>query len=315
MHYYKGFGLIIQSEFAIADLMPFNDVVSTVDVTIKLGKTPIKLEGPNVIKKVFHWARPNEFLLEMPDQVRYHTFGGHTIVVEPLQENPNWKSICLFLLGSAMASILHQRLQIPLHASSIIFEDELILFCGVSGVGKSTTVAFLNLRGYPIFTDDVCVITTSKAENNKFFAHASIPTTRHWEDSIKALNSSLYSTDTEIREGIKKYKNHFHDSFISHSLPIRKVIFLEASPLVKSIQREYLELIPHKMAYLRKNIFKKGQLKSLRTQKDIFKSIIEIATHVPMVKISRPVYQKCSFNTIIDEIENEFKSSYTTKKA
>ena len=42
-----------------------------------------------------------------------------------------------------------------LHASAVFASEGLVAFCGTSGTGKSTTVAALSLRGFPVWADDV----------------------------------------------------------------------------------------------------------------------------------------------------------------
>jgi len=55
--------------------------------------------------------------------------------------------------GLVLSGILHLNDLFALHASGVLVQDQLHLFCGNSGMGKSTLAAQLKCKGYPLFTD------------------------------------------------------------------------------------------------------------------------------------------------------------------
>jgi len=65
----------------------------------------------------------------------------------------------LFLLGSAIGALMHQRGLLVLHGSTVKVGDECVVFLGSSGVGKSTLATQLRHRGYACLGDDVCAIS------------------------------------------------------------------------------------------------------------------------------------------------------------
>ena len=74
---------------------------------------------------------------------------------------PNDNDVRLFLLGSVMGALLHQRGWLPLHGSAIRLPDgTAAIFMGPSGVGKSTLAAAFRRRGYAVAADDVSLIFT-----------------------------------------------------------------------------------------------------------------------------------------------------------
>lgn len=61
-----------------------------------------------------------------------------------------------FLWGSARSALIHQRGELPLHASALARPDDTaaIALCGPSGAGKSTLAAALSQLGWRILADD-----------------------------------------------------------------------------------------------------------------------------------------------------------------
>jgi hypothetical protein len=62
------------------------------------------------------------------------------------------------LLGPVLATLLHQRGHLVLHASAVAIGGAAVGFAGESGAGKSTTAAALHARGHPLVTDDLLVL-------------------------------------------------------------------------------------------------------------------------------------------------------------
>jgi hypothetical protein len=100
---------------------------------------------------------PHGIVLEIPDCARFAITGGDTIAME-LLGNPAPDFLRLYLLGSALGALLHQRGVLPLHAGSICIEDRAFALVGESGAGKSTLTALLAAAGASYLADDVCPV-------------------------------------------------------------------------------------------------------------------------------------------------------------
>jgi hypothetical protein len=94
-------------------------------------------------------------------------------------------NIRLYLLGSAMGILLHQRGQLPLHANAVVIGGRAVAFMGRSGAGKSTLAAMFHDQGYQILADDVCVIRF--AEGGEAMAAAGIPRLRLWKETLLTM--------------------------------------------------------------------------------------------------------------------------------
>jgi len=148
---YSLFGLHIRSELRLPELVEVKSS-SPPQVIVRFGKAP----AAPAPRAGMHLTEGG--LLLMIDEVgRYFVKDGSEIIVEPKPGVPE-ANIRLFLLGSAMGALLHQRGLLPLHANAVEVGDRAFAFMGASGAGKSTLAAWFNDRGFRIVADDVCVV-------------------------------------------------------------------------------------------------------------------------------------------------------------
>jgi hypothetical protein len=63
-----------------------------------------------------------------------------------------------YLLSYVAGLILHQRGQLPLHASCVVVDERAIAICGRSGRGKSTLAAAFVRAGHRLLSDDIVVV-------------------------------------------------------------------------------------------------------------------------------------------------------------
>jgi hypothetical protein len=146
------FGLTIASALPLPELAPAAAGESPA-LEIGIGVTP---RFPDEREGIVF--QPGGALLKTPGVARYWIENGTRITVEPEPDAPT-AEVRLFLLGSAMGAILHQRGLLPLHGNGIVFGAKAVCFVGHSGAGKSTLAAWFHDRRLPLLADDVCVVT------------------------------------------------------------------------------------------------------------------------------------------------------------
>lgn len=150
-HDYRLFGLRVRSDIVLPEL---NASASTTEpeVAISSGEVPRGLpESPGV-----HRHRDG-VLLSIEGVARYWVAGGTRIVVAADPGVPI-ANVRLYLLGSAMGMLLHQRGLLPLHANAVEIDGKVYAFMGHSGAGKSTLAAWFHDHGFRVISDDVCVV-------------------------------------------------------------------------------------------------------------------------------------------------------------
>jgi hypothetical protein len=109
---------------------------------------------------------------------------GNEVVIDT-PHPPGTADVALFLLGSVLGFLCHQRGLLPLHASCIAFEGKVFAMAGHSGSGKSTLAALLLAQGARLLSDDVTVIDI-RAEGGPLVL-PTYPRQKMWRDTLDAL--------------------------------------------------------------------------------------------------------------------------------
>lgn len=94
------------------------------------------------------------------------------------------REVRLFLYGSVLGILCHQKGLFPLHAAAVAVGGRAVAFAGSGGEGKSTLAAALVMRGHKLIGDDVCVVSPL---SDKALAWPSGPPVRLWSDALAAL--------------------------------------------------------------------------------------------------------------------------------
>lgn len=150
---YRFAGIEIESWLPLRELDPGSAALP--DVRIVRAPVP---RPPGTVTPVGYYAElANGAVLEIPDCARFAITDGKTITVELLGD-PDPHFLRLYLLGSVLGALLHQRGVLPLHAGTVAFAGGAVALVGESGAGKSTLTALLSAAGAAYLADDVSPI-------------------------------------------------------------------------------------------------------------------------------------------------------------
>lgn len=285
-HYYWAYGLKIISEIELPEMLP-HEFFEQPDLTIRLGAVPEDLSAPGSIREGDISINANEFLLRIPI-ARYLAINGNEITVDVFPGADD-KSIRLFLLSNAMPAIIHQRGKICLHSGAIVINNELILICGDSGAGKSTTISALMQKGYQIFSDDVCVLNKAVGDQNKSItAYPSYRVVKLWEDSLEKLNKiEEKNYENKLRPQVDKYVVKFEQQLFDTPLPIKKMFVLKKSdtastPSIKKLSQyeAFKSLVD--------NNYRPSLVEQLGLKNLTFEILSQLAPSVEVFEITRP---------------------------
>ncbi len=210
-HYYSLFGLSLRSSIALPELCPAR-ADDAPNVWIEHGVTA---GWPSDAATSHLDVVDGAVVLTVPQVARFTITGGSRIVVDADCGAPA-ESIRLFLLGSAMGILLHQRGVVPLHANAIVMDGGAIAFLGPSGAGKSTLAAAFLDAGHAILADDVCALAQ---RDGTHVVLPGVPRLKLWRDALQ--NSGRESSDYARVLGTA-------DKF---SVPTAKPALAEAAPL------------------------------------------------------------------------------------
>jgi len=110
--------------------------------------------------------------------------GGHSIEVEA-PDDVEIIDVRIYLLGSVMGALLHQRGYLPIHANVIRQEGSAAAFAGHSGAGKSSLAAWLDERGHEVLSDDLCAV---RFDDGLPVVFEGIPRMKLWAETLSAFN-------------------------------------------------------------------------------------------------------------------------------
>lgn len=276
-HIVRLFGLRIRSDIALPGLQPESGAIEP-DVDIEIGAVAAPAE-PGLELAVDETGAT----LTIEGVARYRVAAGSRIIVQP-EAGAAEANVRLFLLGSAMGALLHQRGLLPLHASAVEVDGRAIAFIGPSGAGKSTLAAAFHDRGYRVIADDVCVIGFDG--DGQAFAYPGIPRLRLWEEALAATGreSGGYELSYAGDESFRKFDVPIsHDVSREGATPMAAILklsvgqALEFRPVVGSKAADIIFANTYRGEYLRLA----GQ-PSLHWQ-----AAIQLLRHVPVYVLNR----------------------------
>jgi hypothetical protein len=215
---YTAYGLVFQSEWEIPELLEGD---GHPDVTLRIGEVPAQLESFTSTPQLYQVSE-SQFLLKMEGIASYWVKNGNEIVIQPAPGSLD-SEVRLFLFGTCLGVLLHQRGILALHASAIETPQGAVLFCGPSGIGKSTLMsAFLNL-GYYMLSDDVTGIVLDHAGFP--IVLPAMPRSKLWSDAVNHLGHDL-NTLPRLRPNEEKFELVERERFAHCPVPLRNIYLL-----------------------------------------------------------------------------------------
>jgi hypothetical protein len=170
---------------------------------------------------------------------------------------------------------------LPIHASTVIYQEKCLVFAGISGSGKSTLAAAVIKAGGSLVADDISVIDFS---DDKPSVCPAFPMIRIWEDSLKHLEIP-YAGFEPVRGELRKFYmpvSLFHRA----QTPISGIFILASHNRetleVKSLQGVDKFRVLKKHTYLFRGIPKTG------LEQNHFMLVNRLASRVPVTLITRP---------------------------
>lgn len=171
---YSLFGLHISSELRLPELLAV-DHASEPQVHIRFG--PVGPAAEAGLQLIDGGAQ-----LTIEDIARFAVTDGREITIDRDADVPD-ANVRLYLLGSAMGILLHQRGLLPLHANAVEIDGKAYAFTGASGAGKSTLAAWFHDHGYRIIADDICAISFDR--DQRPLVAPGLPRLRLWREALE----------------------------------------------------------------------------------------------------------------------------------
>lgn len=282
MHTYRVFGLDVSVPRDVATLRSARvdaDRHPDVHVTFApVAQLPI-LETANDDLDVA--LDGDDLTIAVEDVGRFRVSGGTSIVVDPYP-GVSVAEVDLYLAGSIMGAVLHQRGVLPLHCNAFACGDAAVLLCGDSGAGKSTLAAWFESRGRPLLTDDVCAVTFTA--DGQPLGHPGMPRLRLWSDALETMGrGDQASSSIPWAEG--KFELEMASDRVRKPLPIAAIYHLQETRNDKfSIDR--LKGLDAANA-ITSNIYRRRIADLVGQAPAYLKSAVQLAAQVPIFRVER----------------------------
>jgi hypothetical protein len=216
--------------------------------------------------------------------------------------------LLLYLLGSTLGVILHQRGLLVMHASTIQTARGAVLFVGPSGHGKSTLLAALVQRGYAMLADDVTAVSVESPSSP--VAYSAFPRLRLCGDAAVRLNYPVEELQPVISWDAEKYHVPV-TCFCPNPLPVHAIYTLG----VHAKQDILLEPVStvQRFTIVATNTYRYEYLEGLGQRQTHFKAAAQMANAVHIGSITRPA-SPYMLDELVDRLSVEFGEPVTTAK-
>lgn len=302
LYRYQAFGLTLQSDIELFTPLSAKKYART---QIKIAKGKVNKKGltkPKVSQLHFQ-ASPGKLWLEIPAVGWFLISNGEQIKYQGAPKVDN-HTLRLFLLGTCMAALLHQRNLIVLRATAVKFKNEAVVFASFSSEGKTTLAAVMHKQGYKILTDDICVID----DNHKVLP--GYPMLKLWQDCFKVMGIKP-GTIPRIRPQVAKYAYPLDKGFCTESLPIKAIYIL------KTWNKDQPELNTitgiQKIIPLQSQTYRLQYLEGLGLALNNMKRLMHLAGKIKLCHVTRPQHAY-KVSQLIEFIRSDIKLIRGKKK-
>lgn len=213
------YGLGIRSVIHLPEL-PSGGMVA--DVVIRFGKAE-RLPSESADPDRSFQMTPEGTRLFWKEVGTFVVREGREIMIDPAPAVEE-QVLRLFILGPALAVLLHQRGLLVLHASSAMVHGTAVAFVGGSGSGKSTLAAVLHAAGHGVVADDVTVI---QCDRGRPLVLPGVSQLKLWPDIVRALGEDP-QTLPRLHHCVEKRAYRIVPGSPATPLPLNRVFVLAA---------------------------------------------------------------------------------------
>lgn len=273
----------------LPSLDPVDAVIQTDDVLrIHLGEVPPEgIESPK-FKKSFTQIKEHVVWFDVPNIARFLVTNGKDIMVEPYTDVDE-DTLAIYILGSCMGAILHQRGLLVLHANAIeISQGVAILFVGDSGAGKSTAAAQFQQQGYKVLSDDVVAIDEQGCVIN------GLPYIKLWQQTLQNLNIP-HSNLQPVRQQLNKFKLPITQLSNSNSPKVKAIYNLNVQTHTRLKDLHLSDKLGiDRFTCLTQNVYRADAITGLNLKSQHLKQCSLLAQNAHIVEINRPSAYFCA---------------------
>jgi hypothetical protein len=299
MHYYQAYGLNLQSELPLPELPPGGDGSDVVIQSGSLTSPPLtNTHIPRQGREAWFGGDINCAYLHWPEIVTFCAQSGTRLIVDSSSTEIVPELLNLYVLSEALGMVLHQRGVFLLHASAIQIGQQVVVFVGAPGAGKSTTAAAFAQRGYPVLSDDMVAITFDAT--GQPLVLPGFPQIKVWQPSVQGLGYDATAL-TPLFPGSRKQVIRPFANFPSVAAPLAQILVLAPA------ETHRIEAIPSAQGVMTLTQFfpcPEGLLQGQALARH-FQQCLQLLHHVPLTRLQQP-RTFSSLNNVVTQLIADF---------
>ncbi len=278
MYSYKAYSLGLHSVLPLPELIAAE---TEMDVMIQLGN--VATSPPEGQEKGYHyWRSGQDVYLFWEELGTFRIREGREITIAPAPQIDE-RRLSPPILGACMAVLLQQQGYLILHASAVAFPDGAIAFLGDKGWGKSTMAAALQVRGYPLLTDDVLAVKLDG--DNQPIALPAFPQVKLWPSAVTALGGDPESLPRIVPQ-LNKRVRRLTEDFSPDPITLKKIYLLGKGAALAIEPFPFGEVLGQLFRHSYSGRFGKQLLH--QGEAFHFRQCMELAKQVPIYHLQRP---------------------------
>ena len=274
---YRLYGLRIDSDIELPELFVADD--GPVDIRITRGSIAPATLGARAGTEI----TTDGVRFAVGDKVRFHVRDGTSIIVDALPMSDP-RDVRLYLLGSAIGILIHQRGLLPLHANAIELGGGAVAFAGESGAGKSTLAAWFHDRGARIVADDVCVVKVGREAQVEVLP--GLPRLRLWREALErsGRDAADHPRSFSGNPDYDKFDVAIDDkTSVDRPLPLRAIFLLERGSSFEIVEQRGIEALNTVIA----NTYRGSFVQAAEASRNHYHNCIAVVRHVPVLSVRR----------------------------
>lgn len=291
-------GWRVRSALPLPELRPWpGPEEAPVDIVIKTGVVPERLDETATSGKLVMVGADGSVLIRVDGLVHILVQGGRLVTVEP-QGGDGAEVWRLFLLGSVVGYLCHQRGLFPLQAAALRINGRTVAVAGQSGLGKSTMALALVRRGHGLLSDDTTVLSVRAAKPVTVLP--TFPRLKLWRASLDALGIPVEGLE-RVRAGMEKFDLRPREGFDPAPAPLDAILILGEADETSLVPCP----APAALALVRSHLNRQHIARDLNRHAALFAQAAEIARTVPVYRLDRPT-RFDALNALVALVEERF---------
>jgi hypothetical protein len=224
--------------------------------------------------------QPGDYRIYWRGVGTYQIREGREILIEP-EPGVEESIIHLFLVGPALAYLLHQRGLLVLHASVVSINGFVVGFLGEKGWGKSTTAAALNAKGHPLVADDLLAVMPGRDGTPMVLPGP--PHFKLWPEAAAAAFGDDPESLVRLHSRVEKRARPANSGLLDVPVPLRHLYILDRGTQLESVPLAPAEAL---LALVR-HTYLSGLMKPLGGMDENFRQCVQLTRQVSVSFLKR----------------------------